>query len=165
MSTLPIKKGIEELLEKYWLYPGIFEIRSKERYLKLTSKIDRPPVEISIFDKEAVKKVLRCARVYKVFIKEGMYHPKTQIVVYKDNENNLALMVLMPELYIDHFESKSKVIEKIRELKLENKISPDMTLGFNWGYDKKTGKFYAHDLHIGERTSDILKLADELEVG
>lgn len=170
MKNLPIKKEIEKLLKEEATYKeGVWKIAGKECYLKSTSEIICPPVRIPIKryhkNKKAVKDVFKCAKVYQVLIKRGMYHPKTQIVVYKDNENNLALMVLMPELEINHFESKNKVIEKIRELKLENKISYDMTLGFNWGYDKKTGKFYAHDLHIREKTSDILKLADELGVG
>ena len=171
MSNLPIKKGIEELLEKHGVYTGIFEIRSKERYLKLTSKIDRPPVEISIFDKEAVKKVLRCARVYKVFIKEGMYHPETQIVVYKDGDN-FALMVIMPKLkvyrdnktiYASNDEVKKTLSDIEKKLGLKKQIYNDMGLEFNWGYDEK-GNLYAHDLHLGEHYDQILEIADKMGI-
>lgn len=163
MKNLPIKKEIEGLLQKE--KSGIWGIKDRNQYLKATSKLCHHPISIPISHykdlKDAVADVERCAKVYKELIAIRLYHPKTEIVVYKTEEKSLALMVIMPELKLDYSETLEKLIcERIKDieknLNLKEKLSRDMHLTFNWGYDKKTQNLYAHDLHIVTHHGDSL---------
>lgn len=188
MKNLPIKKGIEELLEKE--RNGIWEIKDRNQYLKVTSELDHHPIRIPLSEyenlKDAVADAVRCAKVYKKLIAIGLYHPNTEIVIFKDDENYLSLMVAMPKLGEIEYDTSSlvkKIVAFPALYTIRNKISNfkaklglkekdwwDLDPLFNWGADEKS-KIYAHDLHIcnilnkGEMYSQILKLADELEVG
>lgn len=191
MKNLPIKKGIEESLQKET--NGVWDIKSKHLYLKSASRSGgwNSPVEIPIYkcrnQNEALKYAILCAKVYKKFIQEGLYHPETQVVIYKDEQENhkgkwdiLTLMVVMPELEVE--KQHSKAIEKLihkrirnvkKNLNLKNRLDLDMYLFFNWGYDKKTHEHYAHDLHLVYNDSystnvapykRILKMADQMGI-
>ena len=169
MKNLPIKKGIEKHLKR----SGVWKIANKDLYVKLTSKLWSPVVRInpSRYDdfQDALDDTIACAKVYKKFIEEGLYHPDTQVVVYKDDEDNLALMVTMPELEIyngaDELVSKKlKGILKRVGLDQDNGQFGDLTLNENWGYDKKTNELYAHDLHLDFTTPFILDMAKDMKI-
>lgn len=166
MGNLPIKEEIEKLLQINGA--GVWKIKDRDRYLKLTSKLSDPVVKIPLSGYKSHKKPfkysLTCARVYQRLIKEGMYHPETKIAIYKDDKDNLALMVVMPELDEHNGEiTAPSEREKIRSLEsklnLKGKLDVDVYMGHNWGYDKKTGEMYAHDLHIAKDYKGVLGLA------
>lgn len=169
MTSLPIKKGIEELLTIASVipYPGVWLVKCKDKYIKSTSELmpNCPvciPTKLNLSYEEAYKSAIRCAKVYKTFIKEGIYHPDTEVVLYKDDNENLALMVLMPKL---NTENDNVSFEKLSALKNKFKLnlSNDMFLYFNWGSDEK-GNFYAHDLHLGGNYNRILEIADKMGI-
>lgn len=161
MKNLPIRKEIEELLEQVGTpaYFGVWKIKDKNKYLKLKVRIPLSDFEST---KEALEAVVRCAKVYQRFVEEGLYHPNTTITICKD-ESNLALMVMMPELIIKDELSYDLIKEKLNslsnKLNLDDHVSSiwgDLNIDFNWGYDEKTKKFYAHDLHIASDYKEIL---------
>lgn len=170
MTSLPIKKGIEELLpviiHKSFCYSGVWKMKGKDKYVKSTSELDPSPVRIStkldLSYKNAYKIAMRCAKVYKTFVKEGIYHPKTEVVLYKDDKDNLALMVLMPKLNTKDNRVSIKKLSELRD-KFKLNLSGDMFLHFNWGCDKK-GNSYAHDLHLGGYYDKILEIADKMGI-
>ena len=181
MKNLPIKKEIENLL-KPERRSGVWKVKNKELYLKLTSKLWSPVASINPSDynnfQEALDDTIACARVYKRFVEEGLYHPNTQVVVCKDDENNLTLMVTMPELKLD--ETGWDVLNtKLKDIILNTKLKDiikrvgldsdkgqfgDLNLNYNWGYDKKTKELYAHDLHIDFTTKQILDMAKDMKI-
>ena len=176
MKNFPIKKGMRKLLNQD-VYNGVWKVKNKDLYVKLTSKLNWPIVNIQASDyddfQEALEDTIACAKVYKKFIEEGLYHPDTQVVVCKDDENNLALMVTMPELEI--LESGKRKNDEIRNTKLKDIIKRvglnqdkgqfgDLTLNQNWGYDKKTNELYAHDLHLDFTTQYILDMAKDMKI-
>lgn len=174
MKNLPIKEEISNLLIKNFIYPGVWEIRTKEKYLKIVSEIDFPPVKISYEKpKDAVEAVGICAKIYKRLVQEGLYPPQTQIVVCKDCEDNLTLLILMPKLReIASDRDFVKVQKRMEDLekRLGFDFDCDLDLTFNWGYDEKTKEYYTHDLHIvRERTPTesygrLLKIAEKMGI-
>lgn len=175
MKNLPIKEEIRNLLVKNFTYPGVWEIRTKEKYLKLTSELECPGVKISKSDYEkpedAVKSVETCAKVYKKLIQEGLYHPRTQVVICKDRGDNLTLLVLMPKLRaIASDRDFKKVRERVKDLEKRLGFDLDDDLSgcyFNWGYDEKTKEYYAHDLHVVKTSKpykELLKIAEKMGV-
>lgn len=174
MKDLPIKEGISNLLVKNFTYPGVWEVRTKEKYLKLASELECPPVKISYEKpKDAVKAVETCAKIYKRLVQEGLYPPPTQIVICKDCEDNLTLLILMPKLkkIASNCDFK-KVQKRMKDLekRLGFDLDVDLDLAFNWGYDEKTKEYYAYDLHIvRERTptesyEELLKIAKKMGI-
>jgi len=183
MENLPIKKGIEHILRLH--RSGIWEIVGKNQYIKLTSKLLHTQIKVPLnhysSPKKALKDALIYAKMYKKFIAEGIYHPRTEIVICKDNQENLALMVVMPELETESYSSR-EMTEKLGK-EMVNKIRPvedkynlrrdslwdDLSLSFNWGFDSK-GDVYAHDLHIisfsigSSFHEQILKIAKKMGI-
>jgi len=166
MNAVPIKKSIEPLLREHDINKGVFKIEGKGQYLKLTSKINLPPVQIPSSAKNALEDITRCAKAYKTLIDAGFYSPQTKIAVYKDDEDNLSLLVVMPELVIKEDEkTDALLLEKLSFFrnKFNHQFPMDLTLPFNWGYDKD-GKIYAHDLHIGNDYYTILRIANKMGI-
>lgn len=175
MKNLPIKKKIQNLLVTNLMYPGVWEIRTKEKYLKLTSELDCPLMKISKSDYEkpedAMKAVKTCAKIYKKLIQEGLYHPRTQVVICKDKGDNLTLLVLMPKLKCDENDPAfKKISEKVKDLekRLGFDLGDDLSCCyFNWGYDEETKEYYAHDLHVVytiKPYKELLKIAEKLGI-
>jgi hypothetical protein len=181
MTSLPIKKEIEELLQKE--RSGIWEIKDKDQYLKVTSELEHHPIRIPVSEygnlKDAVADAVMCAKVYKRLIEIGLYHPKTEIVIFKDDKDYLSLMVTMPKLEIlEDIIDTSGLIKKLVALytiknnirKFKSKLSLkktdywDLDPLFNWGFDEGTHKLYAHDLHIGLSYGKVLELADSMGI-
>lgn len=171
MGNLPIKEEIEKLLQINGA--GVWKRKDKDQYLKLTSKLLDPVVKIPLSGykshKKPLKYALTCARVYQKLIKEGMYHPETKIAICKDEKENLALMVVMPELEVHRGEitdpsEKEKIRSIENNLNLKGKLDVDVYMGHNRGYDKKTGEVYAHDLHIAQDYKDVLTLAKSMKL-
>lgn len=171
MGNLPIKEEIEKLLQINGA--GVWKRKDKDQYLKLTSKLLDPVVKIPLSGykshKKPLKYALTCARVYQRLIKEGMYHPETKIAICKDEKENLALMVVMPELDKHQGEiTAPSEREKIRSLEnklnLKGKLDVDMYMGHNWGYDKKTREMYAHDMHIARDYEKVLRFAKSMGI-
>lgn len=172
MTSLPIKKGIEGLLQSVrsnigiHCYTGVWLVEGKNKYIKSTSELKFGPVNIPIkcdlSYKKAYEVAIRCAKVYKAFIKEGIYHPDTDIVLYKDDKENFALMILMPKLNTKDHRVSTEKLSKLRN-KFNLSLSGDMFLYFNWGIDEK-GDSYAHDMHLGEDYTQILEIADKMGI-
>ena len=169
MRNLPLTKDFEKLLRLRGA--GVWNVKGKGQYLKSTSELDPPIVKIpcSKYKKKALKDAMLCAKVYKRLIDVGMYHPETKVLIYKDDRENLSLMILMPELREHRGEIKDRLeIEKVRSIErklgLETKLDVDVYIGSNWGYDKKTGEMYAHDLHIAKDYKAILNLAQQMGI-
>lgn len=181
MKNLPIKKEIEGLLQKE--RRGIWEIKDRDQYLKVTSELDHHPIRIPLSEyensKDAVAETIKCAKVYKKLIAIGLYHPKTEIVIFKDDKDYLSLMVTMPKLEIlEDIIDASGLIKKLVALyaiknkihKFKSKLSLkktdywDLDPLFNWGFDEGTHKLYAHDLHIGLSYGKVLELADQMGI-
>lgn len=174
MKNLPINKKIQEVLSQKFCYYGVWNVKGKGKYLKMASKLDVPVVSINRADyknpENAVRDVIRCAKVYTRLVKEGLYHPDTQVVVCEDDEGMLTVLVLMPELERPSGRNVDRMLTKARRLEhrlnLES-MKEDLHFDFNWGYDKRTEGIYAHDLHIvrdanvGKR---ILEIADKLGI-
>jgi len=188
MKNLPIKKSIEEKLEEKEGYPGVWKIRGKNQYLKLTSKTHKCPVKIKDSDfinkKYALETIETCAKVYKKFIEAGIYHPDTTVTICRDDQENLSIMITMPELKIHDKDWNYLVSEEKINIKLdsiakkvglgENAFWPstkyngalgDLTCQHNWGIDEK-GNMYAHDLDIYpfNRFVHFLKLAKHMGI-
>lgn len=145
MTRLPIKKGIEKIMQiekSSYTRTGVWKIQAIKKYLKLTSEIHHSPVKIPISNypdvKDAYRHVLVCAKVYKAFIKEGLYHPETQIVICKDEKENLALMVIMPELNTSGMYSLlMKISEKIGSVERKLKLDETCLTGDLWARHRK----------------------------
>lgn len=172
MKNLPIKKGIEKQLQN--LREGIWKIEGKDQYLKIASKLWQSQIKLSPKDypnfKEAVEDAIIYARVYNKLIEEKIYPPETGIAIYKDDQGDLTLMVVMPELNTEHcaydlIKKKIKTLEKKFNLK-EDGLWGDLSLAFNWGYDKKRN-LYAHDLHVikdVQNPKQVLKIAKKMGI-
>lgn len=175
MKNMPITREIQSLLKGKGIYTGVFEIKGRGKYLKLSSQIERPPVLIS-FEKDsrenALKKVIRCAKVYKQFVQEGLYPPQTQIAVCEDYDH-FGLLVLMPKLGRDNSDKDfEEVFKRVRglERKLGFRLNRDLCHVFNWGYDDRLKEYYAHDLHVVEENTpvksyeELMKIAEILGI-
>lgn len=162
MENIPIKKGIEERLEARGAdFPGVWKVKGKGKYLKFTSKLHAAPVKIPLSDyaepKQAVKDVIICAKVYKKFIEKGLYFPSgTRIVIYKDDEDNLGLLIIQSELKPKRKNGLTlqlignKLEDLAKELGLKGYDSKgydaskgceywnwrDLKNWYNWGYEK-----------------------------
>lgn len=141
-------------------------MKGKDKYIKSTSELSPSPVSVptklDLTYKNAYKTAMRCAKVYKAFVKEGIYHPKTEIVLYKDDKDNLALMILMPKLNTKDSRISTEKLSELRD-KFKLDLSGDMFFHFNWGSDKK-GNYYAHDLHLSWHYDNILEIADKMGI-
>jgi len=179
MENLPIKKGIENILHLHEL--GVWEVKGKNQYIKLSSKLRHAQIKIPLNRYKSPKESLRdatiYAKMYRKFIEEGIYHPRTEIVICKDDQENLALMVVMPKLGTESFSSKEmteklgkEMVNKIRSVEdkynlRRDSLWDDLSLSFNWGFDSR-GDVYAHDLHIIRYSShkQILEIAEKMGI-
>lgn len=175
MKNLPIRRESHVLLKKKGVYTGVFEIKGRGKYLKLSSQIEKPPVLVSFEEdsrENALKKVIKCAKVYKRLIQEGLYHPQTRIAVYEDC-GYFGLLVLMPELKRDDSDQGFKSIrERWRNLekRLGFDLNVDLYAQFNWGYDDRLKEYYAYDMHIVREDTpiksyeELMKIAEMLGI-
>lgn len=182
MENVPVKKGLEILLEQELKYEdlpckGIYNVKTKNMYLKLTSKMSHSPLAIDKTwyknPQEAINDTIICAKVYKKFIDGGLYHPETQIVVYQDEREILGFLVLMPRL--ENMETYCGDIKELIRKKLEffskkfnlssmTSFSSDPEHDFNWGYDNSTKEIYLHDLHVTCHFKETLRLAKTMGI-
>jgi len=118
----PIKKSIEDLLIWEEYHDGVWKLKKKRLYIKVTSELYPPIVEIPVKGyskrKYAVKDALRCAKVYKRLTAAGMYPPKTEFIIYEGKKDVLSLLAVMPR--IDTLNARGEVSKKIS--KVEQKI-------------------------------------------
>lgn len=174
--NIPLNQKIEACLKQND-YSGVWNVTGKKKYLKIASEIKLPPVEIKLSDYEkpedAAKDAIRCARFYKTLANNGFYHPNTDVVVCKDREGSLTLMVIMPKLdcYMDKptamkINSKRDLFKRCTGMDM----CWDLNHSFNWGYDKINGVSYAIDMHalMGEEADHgykmILKAAKNMGI-
>lgn len=162
MTKLPVRKKIHSLMVPDSRHDGIWAVENKGKYIKIVSELHFSPMDGINSDKiprkKAVEYAMICAKVYKRMVEEGLYPPKTNVVVCEDHDSCLSLMVVMPELEVNKYFSlaRSEVEKKIIDKKigkLEKKLGfmlgYDLHYAFNWGREKKTGRLYCHDLHLG----------------
>ena len=165
----PIRKSIEDTLLNEEYHAGVWKARSRKYYVKVCSELNPPVIEIPAKDykrrKHAVRDAIRCAKVYNKLRDAGMYHPKTEFIVYESRKNILSLLVIMPRL--DTLNAKGSTGDKIRlverRLGFYGYYWGDIMWPFNWGADKR-GILYAHDLHIADNYGQVLELADRLGI-
>lgn len=166
-GNIPLGQKIEACLEEQNGYSGVWNIQGKKKYLKIASEIKFHPVKIDFSDYEkpedAAKDAIRCAKFYKALANNGFYHPNTDVVVCKGREGSLTLMVIMPKLDCCMDKPTAMKINSKRDLFKRctgMDMCCDLNHSFNWGYDKRTGMFYAIDMHalMGEEDDHDYKL-------